>query len=400
MAPRPCFSLKPRRCVDCIILHFFSINTPTGEVLSVVKWHFFSFPVSSFYAPIMAPKFGPCFLLARFRYSAPMLNASSQKWVLLIGHRADPHLDALEVALEARSVRVKRIDNRRPFHISIGPDAPLSSTIQGVEGASCLGVHIRSLPPRQPPSHKAPQQLPYSREQALGETRAGQALRDPLCAILEAWSHQGITLLNPPRAGEMLENKPQQLITAAQLGLDIPKTNITSDMEGLRLWFQQNFAPAAQLVYKPVRGGDYTKPFPMPPKGRQVEHPFIFQEYIQGEHIRVLMVHGSIVCAYTLDGVEGFDFRADPNYQNGSFTYRRVELPSTLLEQLGQLQGRLDLPFCGFDIVKENTAGQTRWIFLEANGAPVYAESETHLAHGLTKTLADALTQHKARPAD
>lgn len=327
-----------------------------------------------------------------------MADSSFRKTVLLIGRPSDPHLTALKQALQDRAVRVLHVDNRKQVQVSLRPEAPLSSTIQGVEGTWCAGVYVRALPPRQFPNPAQRDRQALSRKDALAETRAGQALRDPLCAILEVWANQGVTVLNPPRAGEMIENKPLQLMTASEIGLDIPKTLITADMKDLSDWYTSELSPQTSLISKPVRGGDYTQTFPMPPQKEPPSSSSIYQEFVTGQHIRVLMLNGDVISAHGLVGVGGADHRADPNYQSGSFSYEHVAPPEILVTHLKQLQRRLDLPFCGFDLIAEDHGNHKRWVFLEANGAPIYLESETRLGHPLTERLAATLVGEATMP--
>jgi glutathione synthase/RimK-type ligase-like ATP-grasp enzyme len=325
------------------------------------------------------------------------VHNSAPNRVLLLGRSTDPHLILLKEKLVQRGKNALLVNNLGPSAISLMPADLDSSTIQGVSIKEFHSAHVRALPPRQPPSTPphSPKR-PYSRTQARAETFDGHAKRDPLCALLAHWARQGRTVLNPPVGGDMVENKPEQLSAAQQIGLDIPETRISADVLSLWEWQQSLAEAGGELIQKPVRGGDYAQILDLKQKPSTEPLPLarIVQERIRGDQIRVILLQGQVIAAHQIAGVSAVDFRNDDNYRSGQFSYVPIDLPNTIGPMLAQLQTQLVLPFCGVDLIRSTDARhEGKWFFLEANGAPRYLESEQRLELNLTDQLANALSR-------
>ncbi len=337
-------------------------------------------------------------LLRYSRYAENMtqsVHSLTQNRVLLLGPDSDPHLIHLQKNLLLRGKNVLWVNSRSPISISFVPAHLDSSTIQGVSSATFRSAHVRALPPRQPPStHFVPTENVYSRTLARSETLGGHARRDPVCALLAHWSRQGRTVLNPPVGGDMVENKPEQLAAAREIGLDIPETRISTDTLSLWEWQQSLATVGGELIHKPVRGGDYAKLLNLGEKPPQepLTHAWTVQERIIGDHIRVILLQGRLIAAHQIAGLSAVDFRNDDNYRSGHFSYVPIDIPDAITHKLAELQLRLVLPFCGVDLIRSTDARhQGQWFFLEANGAPRYLESEQRLDLEITDRLAEAL---------
>jgi glutathione synthase/RimK-type ligase-like ATP-grasp enzyme len=314
-------------------------------------------------------------------------------FVLLMGSRSDPHLLRLCAAIKEHGVGVERVDSRSQVAFSFRPDRPSDSIINGVFAGDVISVHVRALPPRQQALMAPPPHQPLSGEEWIWGMRAGQGLRDPLCAFFSHWEEIGRKVLNPPWGGDMVENKAIQLHKAHAIGLDIPKTQITADTNMLRLWHSDLSKNGGKLIYKPVRGGDFARILNPPgDPSWKLSMPFIVQEQIVGENIRVILLEGRLLSAYRIDGLSAVDHRADPKYQKGDFDYVPVVIPEALLQQLVAFQQSVHLPFCGVDLIRSLAPKHKgQWFFLEANGAPSYLESEDALGSRITQALAGAL---------
>lgn len=317
--------------------------------------------------------------------------ASNPPRILLLGPVGDPQIAEVSRALERGPATPLRVDSRSALRLTWTPAAPERSEVAGVPLSSIRGGLIRALPPR---SSTLPEALsgPVSAETWVAGRMEGDARRDTLAAILAWLARHGRPLLNPPRPGGAVDNKPEQLARACALGLRVPDTRVTSDVEqaraALRAW--------SGAVVKPVRGGSYAERLSLDDEGRLaavVRAPVIFQEEVRGADIRVVLLDGAVLSAARVEGTTSLDFRADPVYQRGEATYREVSLDEGLVAGLARLQRELSLPFAGVDL-KEAEGGM---VFLEMNGAPVYLEQARALGHDVSGSVARYLQAEGAR---
>lgn len=180
--------------------------------------------------------------------------------------------------------------------------------------------------------------------------------------------------LNDPIAAARCEYKPIQLAAAADVGLTIPATLITSDPQAAFAWATELGRP---VIYKALGSfwhadegrvrALYTSPVGDPkelldPAMSLTAH--LLQEQITDKAFEArAVVVGRRVFAVRIDAASErarIDWRSDYD----SLTYTLIDLPEDVASALVGLHGRLGLVYGAADLICD-TAG--RWVFLETN---------------------------------
>lgn len=179
--------------------------------------------------------------------------------------------------------------------------------------------------------------------------------------------------VNNPFAAARAEYKPVQLAAAADLGLRIPETLITSDPDAAYQWATELGRP---IIYKALSGvwhadeGQlrllYTSTVEDPrdlldEKLRLTAH--LFQERIEKLcEARVVVIRDKVFAVRIDAGSDAAreDWRADYD----ALTYTSFELPEAVSGALVELHRRLGLVYGAVDLAADLLG---RWVFLETN---------------------------------
>jgi glutathione synthase/RimK-type ligase-like ATP-grasp enzyme len=203
---------------------------------------------------------------------------------------------------------------------------------------------------------------------------------------LIALQHQKATLVNPPQAASVLQYKPFQLHVLKAVGAEIPRTLISNDPKAIKQFKREN----KDVIFKPITGGAITRRLDasaMKNLDAVTYSPVIFQECIDGDDLRVMLVGDEIVsCVAVKTPQQHLDFRDDPSYSGGEAWYEEVTLPPVIIELCRKAARECGLLFAGIDIKKTKDG---RWVFLELNSSPIYIDVEFKLGHQITKAIAE-----------
>jgi glutathione synthase/RimK-type ligase-like ATP-grasp enzyme len=191
---------------------------------------------------------------------------------------------------------------------------------------------------------------------------------------------------NSLQAVELHRKKAVQSKLMENNGIRIPKTLITNDKNAVEEFYLNN---NKQVIYKPVRGGAYTKKLKEKDFDRLdtlINCPTQFQEFIDGVDIRVYAfdsgeVFGGEIIAETID------FRADDNSK-----INKVKLPKKVQKDCLKVMKLLGLKYSGIDI-RLNKDGE--YVFIEANPAPMFYHFENMTKYPITETLIQNLIKQK-----
>ena len=207
-------------------------------------------------------------------------------------------------------------------------------------------------------------------------------------AWLLALQHRGCRLVNGPQAASVLQYKPFQLHALRALGARVPRTLITNDPQAV-LKFH---AEVKDVIFKPLMGGAITRALDdeaLEELPRVVASPVIFQERIDGEDLRIMIVNDEVVSSVAIvTPSQHLDFRDDPAYSGGDAQYRPVELPDPIKDFCRKAARECGLSFAGIDI-KHRPGGE--WVFLELNSSPIYLDVELKLGHPISAAIAKLL---------
>lgn len=207
-------------------------------------------------------------------------------------------------------------------------------------------------------------------------------------AWLLALQHRGCRMVNGPQAASVLQYKPFQLHALRSLGARVPRTLISNDPEAVRAFH----AEVKDVIFKPIMGGAITRALneeTLEELPLVVASPVIFQERIEGDDLRIMIVGDEIVSSVAIVTPEQhLDFRDDPAYSGGDAEYRHVELPAPIKDFCRKAARECGLLFAGIDI-KHRPGGE--WVFLELNSSPIYLDVELKLGHPISAAIARLL---------
>lgn len=291
--------------------------------------------------------------------------------VLILAHETDAVADRVAAELAVRGVPVLRLNpsafpQRLSMAACISSRRAWSGTLQadGEPGIDLAGIravwHRRASQFVMDERMSAPE-----RAFAYGEARRGFG------GVLAALGR--CHWVNEPMAAARAAYKPLQLSVAAEAGLRIPETLITSDPERAYGWATELRRP---IIYKPLSGvwhADegrlrvlYTSIIEDPrdlldPKLKLTAH--LFQEQVcKAFEVRAIVMRDRVF-AVRIDAwshAARQDWRSDYD----ALDYTAIELPASVRAALVELHSRLGLVYGAVDLIRD-TSG--RWVFLETN---------------------------------
>ncbi len=196
-----------------------------------------------------------------------------------------------------------------------------------------------------------------------------------------ALAHDEVAFLNRGY-GARQATKPHVLRLAERLGLAVPETLVTNDLDA--------FGPAAEAarwIAKPVNGGEHTRPLDEALadaawRRRCSAEPVIVQRRLVGPELRVYRV-GERWFAFALRS-GALDYRTDPRVEVAA-----VPAPEAITAPLGRLMDGLGLDFGTADFKACPDTG--RPLFLEVNSAPMFAGFDRVAAGALCDAMLDRL---------
>lgn len=174
--------------------------------------------------------------------------------------------------------------------------------------------------------------------------------------------HPEVRILNRRFSGN--NNKPYQLHLARQVGLEIPVTLISNDLDALEAWSGER-----PLIAKPVQGGSHCREMGemltlAGDKGRA--GPFIAQNRLVQPEVRLYRI-GSRFVAFEMRS-DVLDYRTSVAAQVVPMPLEKV--PEHLFDGLRRLMDLLQMDFGAADFKTDPDTG--RLLFLELNSSPMF----------------------------
>jgi ATP-grasp ribosomal peptide maturase len=322
--------------------------------------------------------------------------------VLIITDASDTAAERVAAELAGRGVPVVTLDTA-DFPAQISMTARIQSGSRGWAGI----VHtphgeldlagVGAVYSRRPTQFRMDERMSSpERAFAYAEARYGFG------GVLTALRQSGCLWANDPMAAMRAEYKPIQLVTAARIGLRVPKTIITNDSHEAHAWAKELGKP---FVYKAVGGiwhadeGQvrviYTKPIDDPDElldPALARTSQMFQEWIDKAYEVRAFVIGTEVLAVRIDSASEqgtIDWRSDYD----SLTYERIDLPGEVHDRLVELHERLHLVFGAADLICDP---QGRYHFLETNQSGEWGWLNQKADLPVPEALADVLQKGPA----
>ncbi len=189
--------------------------------------------------------------------------------------------------------------------------------------------------------------------------------------------------MNSWEAYQFYQEKPLQLSTVKELGVNIPKTLISNDPD----YIQSFVATVPKLIFKPVHGG-------APAKLLEISHlererlnqvlrlsPVTLQEYIPGTNIRCYVIGQQVYAAEIRSSY--IDCREDKHAQ-----FIPAILPDVMHTACLQIAQALFLKWTAIDW---RLSLQGEFVFLKADPSPRFIDFEQITGFPLTEKLVQLL---------
>lgn len=305
----------------------------------------------------------------------------SDRTVAIFTADLDVTADAVIVELSARGVPVFRCDPARfPASLSISAEFDRGWSGQLRTAARTLDLgEVRCAWWRRPNPVAAPDGVT---EQAWATREAAAGFRGLVACL--PW-------LNHPDAIRAAEHKPYQLAVAAQVGLSVPATILTTDPAQVRAFARAQ----GPIIYKPLTGGlldDGRVIYASPVDPADLDSgvgltAHLFQRAIpKAYELRITIVDGHVFAA-RIDALTERG-RQDWRAGYGNIRYSGAVLPPAVADMLRAYMARMRLRFAAMDMIVTPTG---EYVFLEANpnGQWAWIENETGLP--IAAAIADAL---------
>jgi glutathione synthase/RimK-type ligase-like ATP-grasp enzyme len=222
----------------------------------------------------------------------------------------------------------------------------------------------------------------------LMEALARSAATRGLVAALHA---SGRPVVNPPRPGSPDILKVHQLERLRAARLPIPRTLVTSDPREAAAFLEA----VPDAIVKPVDGAAWCARADEERRRRLAAIrfcPAVFQERIEGEDVRVMVVGDEVVSAVRVVAAEAegaADYRGTERYRRGD-CYEEVALDRALERACVRAAAACGLEFSAIDLRRSPRRGA---FFLECNSSPWYGPVEHALGHPISAKLARHLVR-------
>ena len=306
--------------------------------------------------------------------------------ILILSSVQDVHAQAVLAALAAQGEPAELVDlSEFPTRLALSMafDNGRRKFELRRRGGGALDLDaVRAVWWRRPQSFEPPLEMaPAHRRFAVSEaTTAFQGLYHSLHAY---W-------VNDPARDAVAAHKPYQLALAQEIGLDIPPTLMTNDIDEARAFWCQH---EGETIYKQFlalretwRETRRLKPEDEAEAESVAHAPVIFQKHVPAvADLRVTVIGGEFFAAAT--DVQKADYPQDVRMNLGA-KYEVHELPSATKHMLSTLMQRLGLVYGAIDM---RLTPDGRYVFLEINPAGQFLYIELATGQPIAAALANAL---------
>jgi glutathione synthase/RimK-type ligase-like ATP-grasp enzyme len=201
--------------------------------------------------------------------------------------------------------------------------------------------------------------------------------------------HPEVRVLNRHFANN--NNKAYMLHLARTLGLEVPVTRISNDLDALERWGTER-----ALVAKPAQGGGHCRELDeMLAQAREAGRagPFIVQNRLVQPEVRLYYVGGRFI-AFTMAS-DVLDYRT--SMEARVIPKPLEELPQGMTEGMGRLMGALRMDYGAADFKTDPDTG--RLLFLELNSSPMFFGFDLATRGAVSDAILDALVGPVQAPA-
>jgi glutathione synthase/RimK-type ligase-like ATP-grasp enzyme len=304
--------------------------------------------------------------------------------VLIVSAAADVHAQAVMHALAAQGARAELVDlSEFPTLLALSMAFEAGSRrfeLRRRSGGVLDLDAVRAVWWRRPQPFRPPSGMDEAHQRfALSE--AATAFQGLYQALDAFW-------INEPARDAVAAHKAYQLALAEEIGLEIPLTLITNDVEEARAFWRRH---EGEVIYKHFialpdawRATQRLRPEDEAQAESIAYAPVIFQKHVPAvSDLRVTVVDEEFYAAAA--DVREADYPQDVR-MNLDAVYETHELPPEITAKLGELMDRLGLVYGAIDM---RLTPDGSYVFLEINPAGQFL----YIEHATGQPIAVALAQ-------
>ncbi|MFC4448568.1 ATP-grasp domain-containing protein [Halorussus aquaticus] len=309
--------------------------------------------------------------------------------VLLVESSEQAEMTLLADAIEERGHEAVRCDvlewpGDSPITVAPGTDDAVFGTTLDYEDVTGMYVNCHRL--FRPAEPRFNDRLDEDFAAALNQIREYRGLFESLCLTLQ---RHGAEVVPKVRKQNWQDWKPWQLHLYENTDLPVPDTVFTNDPDEVR-----SFAEAHdRVVFKAVtRGGS---PHVMTDDDLTEERldklataPVQFQEYVEGEDVRVYVVDGEVVGAIRYESdTDNFSFKIDIK-EGHSIETEAATLSNDVVDTVTRAAEAAGLTYTAAD-VRQRPDGSH--VLLELNEAPKFSAADRQADQDVAGAVAEFL---------
>jgi glutathione synthase/RimK-type ligase-like ATP-grasp enzyme len=306
--------------------------------------------------------------------------------ILILSTVPDVHAQAVLTALAERGARAELIDLAEfPTQLSLSltfDDGARRFSLRRRGGAALDLEAVKAVWWRRP--------QPFRPSAELNDTGRRYAVSEAATAFHGLYQSLNAFWINRPERDQVASHKPYQLALAQKIGLEIPPTLMTNDVDEARsFWrlhegevvFKQFIAlPEAWRETRRLRKEDETY-------AETIAHaPVIFQRHVPAvADLRITSIDGQFFAAAA--DLTKIAYQQDVR-MNLNVPYTAHDLPRDIIEKLRRLMSELGLVYGAIDF---RLTPEGRYVFLEINPAGQFLYIENATRQPIAAALAQAL---------
>jgi len=313
--------------------------------------------------------------------------------ILAISHPADDHAAAVlqeldRIGREAFLFDLATFPAGASLSMHYGDSVPVELTLRSNGGRTIDLAACRVAWWRRPQPFVIPDGVSDPAEHAFAYNECHEA-------IAGLWEALDIFWINPPKLDDAAAKKSFQLRVAAEVGLSIPRTLITSSPADALAF--ANSVGVERTVYKAFSATEQNWRETRLLRRQELAlldqvslAPVIFQEYVPADvDLRVTVVGDRLFPAaiHSQETAYKVDFRMEM----GTARFSPVELPPDVGAALLRLMRRLGIVYGAIDMRR---TPEGRHVFLEVNPAGQWRFIEERTGQPITRAIAELLAAH------
>jgi glutathione synthase/RimK-type ligase-like ATP-grasp enzyme len=310
--------------------------------------------------------------------------------VLILSTISDVHVIAVMDALAKRGAKVELLDlsefpTKLALSMNFTGDRRMFELRRRDNGEDLDFNSVHSAWWRRPQPITLPKGMSES-DQRFAISESNTAFQGLYQSIDAHW-------INNPSRDAVAAHKPYQLTTAQRVGLEIPKTLMTNDVQQALEFAKRN---SGGVVYKQFIALPHTwrETRRLTPEDEALAEsiayaPVIFQEFIPAvAELRVTVIDKQIFAAET--DVRDAEYQQDIR-MNLDASYKEHLLPTEISDKILLLMQELGLVYGAIDL---RLTPEGKYVFLEINPAGQFLYIEKATGQPIAAAIADALLSY------